>query len=91
MSTIADMPDPTSIYIDIAHKVDNEHEFSAAEAKIDFQRLFHALGAMISENTSLKAQVESTTALINERDIEIFNKDLEIFSMTTQFERLTAQ
>lgn len=88
MSTLADLPDPTAIYIDIAYKIENEHEFSAAEAKIDFQRLFHALGAAISENTSLKSQVETSTALINERDIEIFNKDMEIFSMTTQFERL---
>lgn len=75
-------PTPAQIYLDIAKKVNDGHEFSAAEAKIDFTRLFHALGSTLRENSSLTSQVESANKLISELNIEIFAKDIEIYSLT---------
>ena len=75
-------PTPAQIYLDIANKVNEGHEFSQAEAKIDFTRLFHALRQTLSENSSLTARVESANQLITELNIEIFAKDIEIYSLT---------
>lgn len=88
MPVASDIPDPTAVYIDIAFKVENGHDYSVAEAKIDFQRLFHALGDMIHTNTSLEATLASTKQLLEEREIEIFQKDLEIFSLSDPTTRL---
>jgi len=79
---------PSSIFLDVQHKVENRHQYSAAEAKIDFQRLFTALRASLSETEQLKAQVKSADDLLMEQEIEIFNKDLEIFNALTQFDTL---
>ena len=81
-------PTPVSIYLDVQHKVENGYDYPLQEAKIDFQRLFHALRSALNENSSLKAQVESANTLIQENSIEMFNKDMELFNMTSQFERL---
>lgn len=75
-------PSPASVYLEIAHKVSEGHEFSAAEAKIDFTRLFHALRQTLSENSSLTARLESAETLITELNIEVFTKEVEIFSLT---------
>lgn len=82
------MPDPTATYIDIAYKIDQEYEYPQAEAQIDFQRLFHALGAMIQTQANLDAQIASNKKLLEEKDIEIFNKDMEIFSLSDPSTRL---
>ncbi len=82
---------PASIFLDIQHKVENGHEYQAADTRIDFQRLFTALRASISHNESLKAQVASAEALLTEKDIEIFGKDLEIFNALAQFDQLKDQ
>lgn len=75
-------PTPAQIYLDIANKVNEGYEYPIAEAKIDFTRLFHALRETLSQNSSLTAQVESANQLITELNIEIFAKEIEIFSLT---------
>ena len=82
------MPDPTATYIDIAYKIDQEYEYPQAEAQIDFQRLFYALGSMIKTNSNLEAQLASNQKLLEEKDIEIFGKDMEIFSLSDPSTRL---
>lgn len=84
--TANNQPTPAQVYLDIAHKVENGHEFSQAEAKIDFTRLFHALRASISQNNILQARVDSAETLITELNIDNTIKDLEIFNFTTQTE-----
>jgi hypothetical protein len=79
---------PASVFLDVQHKIENRHNFSAADAKIDFQRLFTALRASLAENEGLRAQIKSADDLLSEKDIEIFNKDLEIFNAVTQFDSL---
>jgi hypothetical protein len=79
---------PASVFLDVQHKVENSHNYSAAEAKIDFQRLFTALRASLAETEQLKAQVKSADDLLLEQDITIFNKDIEIFNAITQFDSL---
>lgn len=79
---------PASVFLDVQHKVENGHQYSAAETRIDFQRLFTALRAAIGENSSLEAQVKSADALLTEKDIQIFNKDIEIFNAVSQFDAL---
>lgn len=81
-------PNPTQVYLDIQNKVENGHDYGAAETRADFQRLFHALRATLAENSHLKATVDSAEALLAEQDIEIFNKDIELYNMTTQFEKM---
>lgn len=75
-------PTPAQVYLDVAHKVNEGHEYSVAEAQIDFTRLFHALRETLSQNSSLTARLESAETLITELNIEIFTKDVEIFSLT---------
>jgi hypothetical protein len=82
---------PTSVFLDVQHKVENGHNYQAADTRIDFQRLFTALRASISENESLKSQILSAEELLTEKDIEIFGKDLEIFNALTQFDTLKEQ
>lgn len=82
--TDQNQPTPAQVYLDIANKVNDGYEYPIAEAKIDFTRLFHALRHTLSENSSLTAQVESANQLITELNIEIFTKDIEIFSLTPQ-------
>lgn len=79
---------PASIFLDVQHKVESGHEYHAADAKIDFQRLFTALRASLSESENLKAQLVTSEALITEHTIEMFNKDLELFNAITQLDTM---
>lgn len=79
-------PTPAQIYLDIAHKVENGHQFSMAETQIDFTRLFHALRASISENSLLQARNNSAETLITELKIDNTLKDIELFNFNIQFE-----
>jgi hypothetical protein len=82
------LPTPEQIFLDVQHKVENGHDYSMAEAKIDFQRLFHALGAALRHSGATQARLDAAETLLEEKDIEIFNKDMELFSAITQFDSL---
>lgn len=79
---------PASIFLDVQHKVESGHEYHAADAKIDFQRLFTALRASLAENENLKAQLVSAEAHLQEQEIEMFNKDIELFNAITQLDTM---
>lgn len=79
---------PASIFLDVQHKVESGHEYHAADAKIDFQRLFTALRASLSESENLKSQLASTEAMLTEQEISTFNKDIELFNAITQLDAM---
>lgn len=79
---------PASIFLDVQHKVESGHEYQAVDAKIDFQRLFTALRASLSENENLKSQLGTAEALLVEKEIEVFNKDIELFNAVTQLDTM---
>lgn len=79
---------PASVFLDVQHKVENGHEYHAADTRIDFQRLFTALRASLAENENLKSQVATAETLLSEQEILTFNKDIELFNALTQFDTL---
>lgn len=79
---------PSAVFLDVQHKVENGHNYQAADTRIDFQRLFTALRSALAENESLKAEIKASDVWIQEQEIVIFNKDIELFNAITQFDSL---
>lgn len=85
-----EMPEsPESIYLHIQGKLQTPEDYPEIEILHDFTRLLGVAGKLIQENGHLKARTASCDTLIEEMTIETFSKDMEIFNLTTQFEKIT--
>lgn len=84
-------PTPEQIFLDVQHKVENGHDYSMAEAKIDFQRLFHALHSSIRSAGATQARLEAAEHLLQEQEIELGVQGMELFNAISQFDTLKEQ
>jgi hypothetical protein len=84
-------PTPSAVYIEIQHILDSGESYGPIDGNQTIQRLFHALGQTLRENANLRAQITSSRALLDEKDIEIFNKNLDLFNATGNLDHLDLQ
>jgi len=68
---------------------DSGDELPYHESGVLLNQLLHTCGQLIRENSALAARVKSADKLIEELNIEITVKDLEIFNFDTQKEDST--
>lgn len=81
---MSETPSPTQIYLEVSHKLDTNHTFSAMECFIDLQKLTQALhNSLRKTSDALTLLNEAENALADEQ-IKVFSKDLEIFSLQAQ-------
>lgn len=80
---------PEQVFLNIQGKLQTPEDYPEIEILHDFTKLLGAAERLIRENGHLKARTASCDALIEEMTIETFSKDMEIFNLTTQFEKIT--
>lgn len=68
----------------LAELAEEDEELPAAETVIHLNSMLTACDQLIRENNLLQAQVLSADKLIEEQEIEIAIKDLEIFNFDNQ-------
>lgn len=79
---------PEQVFLHIQGKLNTPDDYPEIEILHDFTKLLGAAEKLIRENGHLKARTASCDTLIEELNIESFNKDLEIFNLVTQFEKI---
>lgn len=79
---------PEQVFLNIQGKLQTPEDYPEIEILHDFTKLLGATERLIRENGHLKARTASCDALIEEMTIETFSKDMEIFNLITQFEKI---
>lgn len=81
-----DDANPVEVFLDVQHKLESDEEYTVTEKNIDFMRLFHALQSSIRASEGQLAQIKSAEEHITELGIDLFNRDIELFNISTQLD-----
>lgn len=84
-------PDPASVYVDVAHKFENEEEYSILEAINDFKLVHIALGATLRTIQNLEAQIRSQEAVNDEQKVEILLQSIDLFDLKSEINEIKGQ
>ena len=80
--------DPAAVYLYIYNRLREcqamGEKLPSAEASILFTQLMYACSALISRNDRLETELYVAQGIIEELEIEICVKDIEIYNFTTQ-------
>lgn len=89
---------PTAFTLALQEKLANPEDYPVFEAMHDLQAAADLLATQITVINHLRARVSSADTLvelqeteISEHNIQLFNKEIEIFNLQTQFERLNTK
>jgi hypothetical protein len=86
-----DYPTPEAIYIHIMDRLREcqrrGEKMPSAEASQSFQQLLQSCQQLIADKERLTRAVAISDGIVEELEIEIFTKDLEIFNFTSQIEQ----
>lgn len=73
-------------YLAIAHRAQNPENYPAVQIEADLHALLHATADLIRENSSLTAKTVSADAYVAQLEIQLFNRDIELFSAISQLD-----
>jgi hypothetical protein len=84
----AEYPDPTATFLHIYKRLQEcqarGEKMPTAEASQSFTLLMHACSQLIAQNERLRLAVALSDQIVEELEIELCIKDLEIFNFTSQ-------
>lgn len=77
---------PAEIYLDVAQRVSDEENYQIAQAKPDLDRILHVCADLIRENASLKTKLHIKQQYVEQLELDVFEKDIELFNAVTQLD-----
>lgn len=75
---------PAEVYLDVAQRVSDEENYQIGQAKTDLDRILHVCADLIRENASLKTKLFTKQQYVEQLELDVFEKDIELFSAINQ-------